>query len=70
MFLGEARRLCPALKVVSYDFPLYEALSEKVYKILLNDSDANYVEPVSVDEAYLEFNIMAGAYNLYIVIHI
>lgn len=30
MFLGEARKLCPNLRVVSYDFPLYEHLSEKV----------------------------------------
>ena len=30
MFLGEARKLCPNLKVVAYDFPLYELLSEKV----------------------------------------
>ena len=32
MFLGQARKLCPNLKVVSYDFPLYEELSEKVIK--------------------------------------
>jgi hypothetical protein len=32
MFLGQARKLCPTLKVVSYDFPLYEELSEKVVK--------------------------------------
>ena len=33
MFLGTARKLCPNLKVVSYDFPLYEELSEKVSEI-------------------------------------
>ena len=99
MFLGTARKLCPNLKVVSYDFPLYEELSEKVtanwmalnilkfvpeylhsaqydtaslfslsniscyvshlryqiYEILYQSSGATKVEPVSVDEAYLEF---------------
>ena len=34
MFLGEARKLCPNLKVLSYDFPLYEQLSEKVLELL------------------------------------
>ena len=54
MFMKAAKELCPELIVLPYNFPLYEQLSEKLYSVLYS-SQALMVEPVSVDEAYLEF---------------
>lgn len=54
MFMSTAKSLCPDLKVIAYNFQLYEELSRKIYKILYSCENA-IVEPVSVDEAYLEF---------------
>lgn len=54
MFMSKARTLCPELVVLPYDFDLYTELSEKLYSVLYSSS-ALIVEPVSVDEAYLEF---------------
>lgn len=55
MFMRKAKELCPQLKILAYDFTLYENISLKFYKILF-ESSALIVEPVSVDEAYLEFS--------------
>lgn len=54
MFMSKARVLCPELVVLPYDFDLYTELSEQLYSVLYSSS-ALMVEPVSVDEAYLEF---------------
>lgn len=54
MWMARARKLCPELVVLPYDFSLYEAIIEKIYEILFT-SGAVAVEAVSVDEAYLEF---------------
>jgi DNA repair protein REV1 len=54
MFMSAARDLCPELVILPYDFKLYEELCGIIYSILYTSS-ALMVEPVSVDEAYLEY---------------
>jgi len=52
MFLGEALRLCPDLKMVPYDFPGYEAVSRELY-----DTVASYtldIQAVSCDEMFVD----------------
>jgi DNA polymerase IV len=59
MPMGQARRLCPHAVVLSARFALYQALSARVMAVL---SDASPVlEPVSIDEAFLEPPALAGA---------
>eukprot|EP01036_Dinobryon_divergens_P036854 gene36854-48069_t len=53
MWMATALSLCPELKVLNYDFPLYQQISEQIYTIFL--TSAPMVQPVSVDEAYLEY---------------
>lgn len=55
MFMANALMLCPQLQVLTYNFPLYEKISEQLYKICF--SSAPIVEPVSVDEVYLEYPV-------------
>lgn len=52
MFMSEARRLCPSLIVVGYDFDKYQEVSDRVYRILLRYTSA--VLPISCDEAYMD----------------
>jgi len=59
MPMGQARRLCRAATVVPPRFVLYQALSEKVMGVLADA--APVLEPVSVDEAFLEPPALAGA---------
>lgn len=63
MFLGRAKKLCPELIVLHYDFEGYEEVSEQVLEILhrvveeqdRGDGCSNgAVEAVSCDEAYME----------------
>lgn len=53
MLLGEAVRLCPELSLVPYDFDKYHNVSKAFYEVLVQCCSA--IEPVSCDEAYLEF---------------
>lgn len=53
MFLREAKKLCPQLVVVPYEFEKYERVCVQVY-ILLYQLKGVTVEAMSVDEAYLE----------------
>ncbi len=70
MFMGEAVKLCPNLTVLHYDFEQYRDVSDavccmcfvlirfltywnKIYGIFFESGAI--VQPVSVDEAYLEF---------------
>lgn len=53
MFLREARKLCPTLKFVPYDFNAYEKVSIQIYTLFHQLSRVR-VEAVSVDEAYLD----------------
>jgi DNA polymerase-4 len=59
MPMAQARRLCPHAVVLPPRFPLYSALSEQVMAVLA--AAAPVLEPVSVDEAFLEPPDLAGA---------
>jgi DNA polymerase IV len=59
MPMGQARRLCPHAVVLPARFVLYQALSEQVMGVLA--AAAPVLEPVSVDEAFLEPPDLAGA---------
>src|SRR6478672_2565372 len=50
--MSRAVRLCPALIIVRPDFPKYRAVSEQVFAIYR--SVTPLVEPLSLDEAYLD----------------
>ncbi|KAL0055598.1 hypothetical protein WJX82_002289 [Trebouxia sp. C0006] len=52
MFIAEAKKRCPHLIVMPYQFDKYEEVSEQVYRILLKATAC--VQPVSCDEAYLD----------------
>ena len=52
MFMSKALDLCPSLIALKYDFEAYEKVSEQIYRIFY--SSAPVVQPVSIDEAYLE----------------
>jgi DNA polymerase-4 len=52
MPMGRALRLCPELNVVSPDFRKYRAVSQQVFAILRQATPL--VEPLSLDEAYLD----------------
>ena len=47
-----AKRLCPALIAVPYDFASYERASEEMYRVLLRCG--RRVQPLSVDEALID----------------
>ena len=59
MPMGQARRLCPHAVVVPPRFALYQALSEQVMGVLA--AAAPVLEPVSLDEAFLEPPALGGA---------
>lgn len=53
--MNQAVKLCPHLQVLQYDFAQYSAVSEQVYRIIFAAALAGAtVQPLSVDEAYLE----------------
>eukprot|EP00873_Tetraselmis_striata_P038497 jgi/Tetstr1/458761/TSEL_045146.t2 len=52
MWMGEAKKLCPDLLVMPYQFERYQEISDKVYSILLKYTAA--VQPISCDEAFLD----------------
>src|SRR5687768_12910055 len=57
--MGHARRLCPHAVVLPARFPLYQALSSRVMAVLADASPV--LEPVSIDEAFLEPPALGGA---------
>ncbi|MFR9801071.1 DNA polymerase IV [Pseudonocardia sp. RS010] len=59
MPMGQARRRCPHATVLPPRFPLYKVISEEVMGVLREA--APVLEPVSVDEAFLEPPALAGA---------
>ncbi|MEQ3554408.1 DNA polymerase IV [Pseudonocardia nematodicida] len=59
MPMGQARRRCPHATVLPPRFPLYKAVSDEVMAVLAEASPV--LEPVSVDEAFLEPPSLAGA---------
>ncbi len=52
MATSRAIKLCPELIVVKPNFPLYRDISNQVKEIFLSHSEM--VEPVSIDEAYID----------------
>eukprot|EP00752_Nemacystus_decipiens_P004206 g3844.t1 len=52
MFMMQAKKLCPELIVLRYDFEAYTETSEKMYRVFLRY--APVVMAVSCDEAFLE----------------
>ncbi|OSY37887.1 DNA polymerase-4 [Pseudonocardia autotrophica] len=59
MPMGQARRRCPHATVLPPRFPLYKAISDEVMGVLAEFSPV--LEPVSVDEAFIEPPVLAGA---------
>jgi DNA polymerase-4 len=59
MPMGQARRLCPHAVVLPARFTLYKELSSRVMAVLADASPV--LEPVSIDEAFLEPPALAGA---------
>ena len=59
MPMGQARRLCPHAVVLPPRGGLYSAVSEQVMTVLAEA--APVVEPVSLDEAFLEPPVLVGA---------
>jgi DNA polymerase-4 len=57
--MGHARRLCPHAVVLPARFALYKELSSRVMAVLADASPV--LEPVSIDEAFLEPPALAGA---------
>lgn len=61
MWMKSALQLCPAIKVVPYDFKAYEEASRDFYEVIL--STGGIVQSVSVDEALVDVSddcIQAG----------
>ncbi|KAA1475810.1 DNA repair protein [Dentipellis sp. KUC8613] len=52
MSLQQARKLCPAVQTIPYEFEKYKELSLKFYTILMSHADD--LQAVSVDEALIE----------------
>ena len=59
MPMGQARRRCPHATVLPPRFPLYKVISDEVMAVLREA--APVLEPVSVDEAFLEPPSLVGA---------
>ena len=58
MTVGEAKRLCPNLVIVPPDFEKYRVASSAVFDLLRTYTDL--VEPVSIDEAYIDITAIGG----------
>ncbi|KAI9306011.1 hypothetical protein BJ944DRAFT_248566 [Cunninghamella echinulata] len=59
MLLGKAKKMCPNLKIIPYDFEKYKATSTAFYNILFKFTKD--IQAVSVDEALVE--VWAGGYD-------
>src|SRR3989338_10607805 len=60
MPISRAFRLCPQVIFLPVDMKKYAAVSERIFKILYDFTPD--IEPVSVDEAFLD---MTGSFHLY-----
>ncbi len=56
MSLGQAKRLCPHVETIPYDFEAYNNISLSFYAFLLEHSDA--LQAVSVDEALVDVSLL------------
>lgn len=59
--VGEAKRICPELVIVPPNRERYRIASETVFSILRSYTDL--VEPVSIDEAYIDITQIGGLTN-------
>ena len=58
MTVGEAKRLCPDLVIVPPDFEKYRTASSAIFDLLRTYTEL--VEPVSIDEAYIDITAIGG----------
>src|SRR5690606_32166747 len=58
MTVGEARRRCPDLVIVPPRHELYRQMSDLVFQLLREYTEL--VEPVSIDEAYVDITEIGG----------
>ncbi|PID23542.1 DNA polymerase IV [Sporosarcina sp. P7] len=63
MTVGEAKRLCPHLTIVPPRHDLYRQMSNSVFDILRSYTE--WVEPVSIDEAYIDTTDIGGLTRAY-----
>lgn len=63
MTVGEAKRLCPELTIVPPRHHLYRQMSHAVFEILRSYTEL--VEPVSIDEAYIDTTEIGGLTHAY-----
>ncbi|MBD7983222.1 DNA polymerase IV [Sporosarcina sp. Sa2YVA2] len=61
MSVGEAKRICSDIVIVPPDFEKYRIASNAVFSILRTYTDL--VEPVSIDEAYIDITHIGGLTN-------
>jgi DNA polymerase IV len=61
MTVGEAKRICPELVILPPDFDKYRSASAAVFDLLRTYTDL--VEPVSIDEAYIDITAIGGLTN-------
>ncbi|KAI5363714.1 putative DNA repair protein Rev1 [Septoria linicola] len=59
MWMKRAQELCPALKILPYDFPGYEDASRKFYDAIM--ATGGIVQSVSIDEALVDISVMCFA---------
>jgi len=63
MTVGEAKRLCPNLTIIPPRHELYRQMSDSVFEILRSYTE--WVEPVSIDEAYIDTTEIGGLTRAY-----
>lgn len=63
MTVGEAKRRCPTITIVPPQHELYRQMSDSVFEILR--SYTQWVEPVSIDEAYIDTTDIGGLTRAY-----
>lgn len=63
MFLRDARKLCPSLRTVAYDFAAYQRVSVEIYSLFFKLQRV-CVEAVSVDEAYVDLTLTCASEDI------
>ncbi|XP_033103900.1 DNA repair protein REV1-like [Anneissia japonica] len=54
MFMGQAKKLCPDLQTIPYDFDLYKEVAQKLYEIVARYT--HDIEAVSCDEMFVDIS--------------
>lgn len=61
MWIRSARRVCPDIKIIDYEFDLYEKYASSLYNYLVTRSDDfDLIYPVLVDEALVDITSYAN----------